>query len=322
MNRETSFRTSDTLVVTDRSRPRRLGNYRRGLVVAHLIGAFVVLGGGPQDHVHQAGGKGAGQIPTVTVIVPGQQPGRAHGRRERPARGQARPASRDRRRRAGASCACWSTPEAGCARARCSRWSTGRCRRSRRRSSPPKSRPREPMPRSPSRITSAPIAQGPRLRVQGRDRFEEGARDAAYAQVRVAQAQLGATRAEIGQLNVVAPAAGLILARNVEVGQIVSPGSPALFRLAEGGQMEMRAQLSQQDLAFVHVGMPAQVTPVGAGRACAASYGRSRQSSTRSRASATCGSRCPRSVVARAALPKRGSPPARRPRRCFRRARC
>ena len=52
-------------------------------------------------------------------------------------------------------------------------------------------------------------------------------RDAAYAQVRVAQAQLGATRAEIGRLNVVAPTAGLILARSVEVGQVVGPGSPA-----------------------------------------------------------------------------------------------
>jgi RND family efflux transporter MFP subunit len=34
--------------------------------------------------------------------------------------------------------------------------------------------------------------------------------------------------------------------------------------MAEGGQMEMRAQLSQQDLSFVHAGMPASVTPVGA----------------------------------------------------------
>ena len=86
-------------------------------------------------------------------------------------------------------------------------------------------------------------------------------RDAANAQVRVAQAQLGATRAQIGQLNVIAPASGLILARNVEVGQIVSPGSGALFRLAEGGQMEMRAQMSQQDLSLVHVGMPATGDP-------------------------------------------------------------
>jgi len=91
-------------------------------------------------------------------------------------------------------------------------------------------------------------------------------RAAAFAQVRVAQAQLAGTRAEIGRLNVAAPAAGLILARNVEVGQIVGPASGALFRLAEGGQMEMRAQLSQQDLAQVHVGMPVQVRPVGSDR--------------------------------------------------------
>jgi HlyD family secretion protein len=93
---------------------------------------------------------------------------------------------------------------------------------------------------------------------------KKASRDAAFAQVRVAQAQLAGMRAEIGRLNVVAPTAGLVLARNVEVGQIVSPGSGPLFRLAEGGQMEMRAQLSQQDLAAVHVGMAADVTPVGA----------------------------------------------------------
>ena len=89
-------------------------------------------------------------------------------------------------------------------------------------------------------------------------------RDAASAQVRVAQAQLGAARAQIGQLAVRAPSAGLILARNVEVGQIVSPGSGGLFRLALGGEMEMHANISQQDLAAIHVGMPATVTPLGA----------------------------------------------------------
>jgi RND family efflux transporter MFP subunit len=95
---------------------------------------------------------------------------------------------------------------------------------------------------------------------------KKATRDAANAQVRVAQAQLGATRAEIGRLNVVAPVAGLVLARNVEVGQIVGSGSGPLFRLAEGGQMEMQAQLAQQDLSLVHVGMPAQITPVGSDR--------------------------------------------------------
>ena len=98
---------------------------------------------------------------------------------------------------------------------------------------------------------------------------KRAARDAANAQVRVNQAQLNATRAEIGRLDVRAPASGLILERNVEVGQIVSPGSGALFRLAEGGQMELRAQLSQQDLALVKAGMAASVTPVGSDRAFA-----------------------------------------------------
>ncbi len=98
---------------------------------------------------------------------------------------------------------------------------------------------------------------------------KKAARDAAFAQVRVAQAQLGATRAQIGQLNVTAPSSGLVLARNVELGQIVSPGSGALFRLAEGGDMEMKAQLAQQDLAYVRVGMPAQVTPIGSGASIA-----------------------------------------------------
>jgi RND family efflux transporter MFP subunit len=100
---------------------------------------------------------------------------------------------------------------------------------------------------------------------------KRASRDAAYAQVRVAQAQLGATRAEIGRLNVVAPAGGLILERNVELGQVVGAGSPALFRLAEGGAMEVRANLSQQDLAFVRVGLPATVTPVGSGQSLSGS---------------------------------------------------
>ena len=89
------------------------------------------------------------------------------------------------------------------------------------------------------------------------------ARDAANARVRVAEAQLGETRARIGRLDIRAPAAGLVLSRNVEPGQVVSGGSGALFRIARGGEMELRAQLAQQDLARVSVGLPVQVTPVG-----------------------------------------------------------
>jgi HlyD family secretion protein len=89
-------------------------------------------------------------------------------------------------------------------------------------------------------------------------------RDAAAARVRVAAAQLGATRAQIGRLDVRSPTAGLVLTRSVEAGQVVGPGSGPLFRVAAGGEMELRALLSQADLARVHVGTIAEVTPVGA----------------------------------------------------------
>jgi RND family efflux transporter MFP subunit len=89
------------------------------------------------------------------------------------------------------------------------------------------------------------------------------ARDAANARVRVAEAQLGETRARINRLDIRSPAAGLVLGRNVEPGQVVSAGSGPLFRIARGGEMELRAQLPQQDLAQMRVGLPVQVTPVG-----------------------------------------------------------
>jgi len=89
------------------------------------------------------------------------------------------------------------------------------------------------------------------------------ARDAANARVRVAEAQLGETRARIGRLDIRAPAAGLVLERNVEAGQVVGAGSGALFRIAQGGQMELLARLPQEDLSRIGPGLPATVTPVG-----------------------------------------------------------
>jgi RND family efflux transporter MFP subunit len=92
------------------------------------------------------------------------------------------------------------------------------------------------------------------------------ARDAALARVRVAQANLGQSRARIGRLDVRAPAAGLVLTRSVEPGQIVGPGSGALFRIARGGQFEMMARLPESDLLRLSTGVPAQVTPVGSSK--------------------------------------------------------
>ncbi len=88
-------------------------------------------------------------------------------------------------------------------------------------------------------------------------------RDAAFAQVRVANAQAGVLGAQMRRLNIVAPAAGLVLERRVEPGQIVSGGSGMLFRLAKGGEMEVKALLGEADLVGLSPGVTAQVIPVG-----------------------------------------------------------
>ena len=91
-------------------------------------------------------------------------------------------------------------------------------------------------------------------------------RDAARARVGAARAAVGEAQARTARLNITAPSSGLILSRGVEVGQVISAGSLPLFTMAQGGEMEMRAQLNEADLAKLSVGIPAAVTPVGTDR--------------------------------------------------------
>lgn len=88
-------------------------------------------------------------------------------------------------------------------------------------------------------------------------------RDAAAARVKVAEAQLREQRARNDRLNVYAPASGYVLQRNVEPGQTVGAGTAALFTIASGGEMEMLAQLSEEQLAGLSVGTAATITPTG-----------------------------------------------------------
>lgn len=88
-------------------------------------------------------------------------------------------------------------------------------------------------------------------------------RDGAQARVGMAVAQLGAARARMQRLDIRAPAAGYVLSRSVETGQVVSAAAGALFRIARGGEMEMNALLSEADLANMSVGLAATITPVG-----------------------------------------------------------
>jgi HlyD family secretion protein len=74
MNRETSaFESSDTLVVVDRSRRRRTLLIGAGLALIVVLIAFMLMRGGSEEATPVAGGApGGGQIPTVTVVVPGR----------------------------------------------------------------------------------------------------------------------------------------------------------------------------------------------------------------------------------------------------------
>ena len=88
-------------------------------------------------------------------------------------------------------------------------------------------------------------------------------RDAATARLRLARAQYRELVARNDRLNIVAPAAGLVLTRDVEPGQVVGAGSGTLFSIARGGEMELLANLSEDDLARISVGTTASVIPVG-----------------------------------------------------------
>jgi len=267
MNRETSIHSSDTLVIVDGARRRRrvviMGALAALVLFAVGLGLLTSQRSNSNGASGPAAGSTAGQIPSVTVVVPGtSQVGRtvsASGplgaKRDQPI-GIAGQGGRVVRVLVDAG----SWVGAGQVLAIVDR-------------SVQAQQAAQLAAQIEAAKAQAALAQSDydrAIALQGRGFIskaeidsKKAARDAAYAQVRVAQAQLGATRAQINQLNVVAPTAGLILSRSVELGQIVSPGSGALFHLAEGGQMEMRAQLAQQDLANVHVGMPARVIPVG-----------------------------------------------------------
>jgi RND family efflux transporter MFP subunit len=85
----------------------------------------------------------------------------------------------------------------------------------------------------------------------------------AAAQVKVAAAQLAEYEARLSHTDIRAPADGVVLTRTAEVGQIATPGGNALFRLARGGEVEMRGQVAEQDLPSLRVGQTALVRLTG-----------------------------------------------------------
>lgn len=274
MNRETSsFQGSDSLVVVDRGRRRRVALIAgAALVVAALLLAYFMMRGGESQQAPGEGtaaaGRGGrgGQIPSVTVVVPGRNEvgrtitasGALAARRDQPV---GVPGEGGQVVRVTVDAGSWVRQGQVLASIERSVQSQEAAQLA---ASIQVARADAALAQNELDRAQALVARG-FVSKADLDR-KRAARDAASARVRVAQAQLAASRARIGRLDIRAPTAGLILARNVEVGQVVGPGSGALFRMARGGEMEMRAQLAQQDLALVRSGMTASVTPVGMDR--------------------------------------------------------
>jgi len=104
------------------------------------------------------------------------------------------------------------------------------------------------------------------LSVEETERRKSSAVTAA-AKVKVAAAMLAEAEAKLARAEVRAPADGVILTRNVEVGQTATAGGEALFRLSENGAVELRGQVAEQDLPSLRVGQEVAVRLTGLSKA-------------------------------------------------------
>ena len=257
---------SDTLIVVDRSKRRRNIIIAAIAAIAAILIAFMLMSGGESEQT-AAGADGAGgQVPTVTVVVPGRQAvartigatGTLAARVDMPVgvAGEGGMVTRVLVQpgnwvRAGQTLAVVDrSVQSQTAAQLAAQIQVARA---------DAALAQNEYDRSASLVGRGFVSKADLDR-------KKAARDAANARIRVAEANLNAMRAQIGRLNIHAPAPGLVLERNVEPGQVVSAGSGALFRVARGGEMELRAQLSESDLVALPVGASATVTPVGSTR--------------------------------------------------------
>jgi HlyD family secretion protein len=266
MNFESGFSTKGaTLDLIDDDEVTRRKR-RRTLVIAALVAAAILIGawfifgksGAPADS-----GKGGKQAPTVTVIVPGRQTvdrvvsatGNLAARREMPV-GVAG--------EGGMIAAVLVEPGQWVAAGQVLATIDRRVQSQQANSLNAQIASAE----ADSRLAQSELERAQALVSRGFiskadiDR-KTAARDGARARVNVARAQYEQSLASNSRLDIRAPAAGLVLERKVEPGQVVSGGSGWLFRMAKGGEIELLARLGESDLARMTVGQVATVTPVG-----------------------------------------------------------
>lgn len=88
------------------------------------------------------------------------------------------------------------------------------------------------------------------------------AHEAAQAQLAGAEAQLAAAERQLRNTRVTAPFAGVVSARPVHAGDVVSPGT-ALFTIVAPGSMRLEATVPAEQLSQVRVGAPVTFTVAG-----------------------------------------------------------
>jgi HlyD family secretion protein len=89
--------------------------------------------------------------------------------------------------------------------------------------------------------------------------------EVARAQVLQAQAQLDIAQLDLDHATIKAPTAGIISARNAQVGAIANNSAEPLFRMIQDGVIEVQADVIETELAQITVGDPAQLEIPGAG---------------------------------------------------------
>ncbi len=87
---------------------------------------------------------------------------------------------------------------------------------------------------------------------------------AARAQVDLAALQLENVEINIQRTRITAPVAGLVSARNAQVGAIASAAGQPMFVLIRDGALELQADIAEQDVLRVVAGQDASLRPVGA----------------------------------------------------------
>jgi HlyD family secretion protein len=88
----------------------------------------------------------------------------------------------------------------------------------------------------------------------------QAALTAADAQVTSVQAQLDTITLQIARTEVKSPVAGLITARNAQIGAIASAQAGPMFVITRDGALELRADVSEADLPRIQQGQTATIT--------------------------------------------------------------